>query len=107
MTQQSPPIAPPLLEFDKITVFLGDKKVLDSLSVVINEGENITILGPNGAGKISFIKTITREYHPVVSSTTLPFRVRGMEVWDVFELRSFLGIVSNELQYTFMRELSR
>jgi iron complex transport system ATP-binding protein len=111
MTQQppytKPPLLkPPLLEFDRITVFLGDKKVLDSLSVTINEGENVAILGPNGAGKSSFIKTITREYHPVVSGDGITFRMRGKEVWDVFELRSFLGVVSNDLQYTFMRELS-
>ena len=96
----------PLLEFDRITVFRGDKKVLDSLSVTIHEGENIAILGPNGAGKSSFIKTITREYNPVVSGDDVTFRMRDREVWDVFELRSLLGIVSNDLQYTFMRELS-
>ena len=56
----------PLLEFENITVCKGDKKVLDSLSVTIHEGENIAILGPNGAGKSSFIKTITREYYPII-----------------------------------------
>jgi iron complex transport system ATP-binding protein len=106
MTLHLPHTTPPLLEFDKITVFLGDKKVLNSLSVTIHEGENIAILGPNGAGKSSFIKTITREFYPVVSGDGITFRMRGQEVWDVFELRSFLGVVSNDLQYTFMRELS-
>jgi iron complex transport system ATP-binding protein len=106
MTQQPPPAPPPLLEFDRVTVFLGDKKVLNSLSVTIREGENIAILGPNGAGKSSFIKTITRELYPVLSGDDVTFRMRGREVWDVFELRSLLGVVSNDLQYTFMRELT-
>jgi len=105
MTSRTPPTAPPLLEFDNVTVYRGDKKVLDSLSVTIREGENVAILGPNGAGKSSFIKTITREYNPVVAVDGFTFRMRGREVWDVFELRSFLGVVSNDLQYTFMREL--
>jgi iron complex transport system ATP-binding protein len=106
MTKYPPPAAPPLLEFDNVTVFRGDKKVLDSLSVTISEGENIAILGPNGAGKSSFIKTITREFYPAQSTHGFTFRMRGREVWDVFEMRSHLGVVSNDLQYTFMRELS-
>ena len=106
MTKHVPQVAPPLLEFDNVTVFRGDKKVLDSLSVTISEGENIAILGPNGAGKSSFIKTITREFYPAQCAHGFTFRMRGREVWDVFEMRSHLGVVSNDLQYTFMRELS-
>ena len=106
MTKHPKPPVPPLLEFDNVTVIRGDKKVLDSVSVTIREGENIAILGPNGAGKSSFIKTITREFYPAQSDDGFTFRMRGREAWDVFELRSLLGIVSNDLQYTFMRELS-
>ena len=96
----------PLLEFENVTVFKGDNKVLDSLSVVIREGENIAILGPNGAGKSSFIQTITREIYPVISDDHTLFRCRGKEVWDVFLMRSVFGIVSNDLQYTFTRDMS-
>ena len=97
---------PPLLEFKNITVIKGDKKVLDSLSVTIREGENIAILGPNGAGKSSFIQTITRELYPVISEDDTVFRCRGKEVWDIFLLRSVFGIVSNDLQYTFTRDMT-
>ena len=97
---------PPLLEFGNVTVFKGDKKVLDALSVTIREGENIAILGPNGAGKSSFIQTITREIYPVISDDHTLFRCRGKEVWDVFLMRSVFGIVSNDLQYTFTRDMS-
>ncbi len=96
----------PLLEFENITVIKGDKKVLDSLSVTIREGENIAILGPNGAGKSSFIQTITREIYPVISEDHTVFRCRGKEVWDVFLMRSVFGIVSNDLQYAFTRDMT-
>ena len=96
----------PLLEFSNVTVFHGDKKVLDSLSITIREGENIAILGPNGAGKSSFIRTILREFYPVPGDDKVIFRMHGREVWDVFELRSTIGIVSNDLQFTFNRPLS-
>lgn len=99
-------ITGPLVEFDNITVIKDDRVVLDRLSVTIGEGENIAVLGPNGAGKSSFIKTITREYYPVIGDGPVTFRVRGGDVWDVFDLRSTIGIVSNDLQQTFTRNMS-
>ncbi len=106
---RSPPLPgerPPLLEFENITVFHGDRKVLGNISITVREGEHLAILGPNGAGKSSFIKTITRELYPLADGRESIFRVRGQDVWDVFELRSSLGIVSNDLQYTFTREIT-
>jgi iron complex transport system ATP-binding protein len=97
---------PPLLEFAGVTVWQGSKKVLDSLSVTIGEGENVAILGPNGAGKSSLVKTILRQLYPDPTAPGLVFRIRGKEVWDVFELRSTIGIVSNDLQSTFAREIT-
>ncbi len=96
----------PLLEFRNVTVLKGKKKLLDNISVTIREGEHIAILGPNGAGKSSFIKAISREYYPVLQDDDVVFRMWGQDVWQVSDLRSLLGIVSNDLQYTFTRELS-
>ncbi len=84
----------------------GKKKILDSLSLTLEEGENIAILGPNGAGKSSFIKTINREYYPLLQGEGVLFRVRGREIWDVFDLRSTFGIVSNDLVYACSREMT-
>jgi iron complex transport system ATP-binding protein len=96
----------PLLEFRNVTVIKGKKKVLDGISITICEGEQIAILGPNGAGKSSFIKAISREYYPVLQDDDVVFRIWGQDVWHVTDLRSLLGIVSNDLQYTFTREIS-
>jgi iron complex transport system ATP-binding protein len=96
---------PPLLEFENLTVIKGDKNVLESLTVTIHEGEHIAILGPNGAGKSSFIKAVNREYYPQLHEGVV-FRIRGEEVWDVFAMRSFFGIVSNDLQFAYTREVS-
>jgi iron complex transport system ATP-binding protein len=96
----------PLLEFRNLTIVKGDKKVLDNISVTMCEGEHIAILGPNGAGKSSFIKTISREYYPVIQDDDVRFRIWGRDIWNVADLRSLLGVVSNDLQYTFNREIS-
>lgn len=96
---------PPLLDFAGITVMAGNTKVLDSVSVTIREGEHVAILGPNGSGKSSFIRTITREYYPV-KQDGIRFRIRGQDVWRIEDLRSSLGIVSGDLQYTFTRDIT-
>ncbi|MCK9580700.1 MAG: ATP-binding cassette domain-containing protein [Methanoregula sp.] len=96
---------PPLLEFSNIDVWQGTKKALNSLAVTVGEGEHVAILGPNGAGKSTFIKTVTRELYPDANVPGLVYRVHGQDVWDVFSLRSTIGIVSNDLQYTFTREI--
>ncbi len=99
-------VAAPLLEFENVTVFRGGTRVLDHISVILQEEEHVAILGPNGAGKSSFVKTITREFYPAIQENGTVFRIWGKEVWDVFDLRPLLGIVSNDLQQTFVRDIS-
>lgn len=99
--------APPLLEFANVTVMKGEKRLLDNVSVSIGEGEHVAILGPNGSGKSSFIRTVNREFYPVsTAGCRVIFRIRGIDVWDVFDLRSTFGIVSPDLQYTFTRDVT-
>lgn len=74
-----------------VTVIKGDKIVLESLSVTIQEDEHIAIPGPNGAGKSSFIKAVNREYYPHLHDDVV-FRIRREDVWDVFAIAIlFLG----------------
>jgi iron complex transport system ATP-binding protein len=96
----------PLLEFGNVSVFNGGRQVLDSLSLTIMDGEHLAILGPNGAGKSSLIKTITREFYPYIDANEVIFRIRGNDAWDVFELRSAFGVVSNDLQQAFARDIT-
>lgn len=97
---------PPLLEFRNVTVMNTGTRVLGPLSVTIREGEHIAVLGPNGAGKSSFIRTVTREYYPRAGDPDVAFRLRGQDVWKIADLRPLLGIVSNDLQYSFTRDLT-
>lgn len=100
-----PDPSPPLLDFANLTVMRGDRKVLDSLSLTLDAGEHLAVLGPNGAGKSSLIRTITREYYPLVEEGRR-FRVLSKEVWNINDLRSMLGIVSHDLQSTLSREIT-
>jgi iron complex transport system ATP-binding protein len=56
----------------------------------------VCILGPNGCGKSTLIKTVTRECYPLAREGS-SISILGRERWNVFELRSLLGIVSPDL----------
>jgi iron complex transport system ATP-binding protein len=92
MTQSSSP----LLELQNVSVIRGTSVALDRLSLRIERGEHVCILGPNGSGKSTLIKTITRECYPVLAEGS-SIRILGRDLWNVFELRSLLGIVSPDL----------
>jgi iron complex transport system ATP-binding protein len=92
----------PLLELCDATVVLGGTRVLDSLTLSIAAGEHTAILGPNGAGKSTFVKLLTLQQYPLPSNGTPPIRVMGRDRWEVFALRSQLGIVSADLHDRFV-----
>ena len=98
---------PVLLELNDASVVLGGTRVLDRLTLSIRVGEHTAILGPNGAGKSTLIKLLTLQQYPAVEeregfSRAASIRVFGEERWDVFELRSKLGIVSADLHDRFV-----
>jgi iron complex transport system ATP-binding protein len=87
---------PLLLELEKVTVVRGERAALRNVSLLIDAGEHVCILGPNGCGKSTLIKTITRECYPLAQKGSW-MRILGRERWDIFELRSHLGIVTPDL----------
>ena len=86
----------PLLELEKVSVMRGERAALREVSLRIEAGEHVCILGPNGCGKSTLIKTITRECYPLARQGSR-MRILGRERWDIFELRSHLGIVTPDL----------
>jgi iron complex transport system ATP-binding protein len=96
----------PLIEFQDVTVYRGEKIALDGITLSIQAGEHVAILGPNGCGKSTLIKTITRECYPRYSGNGAGLRIFGQECWSVFDLRALLGIVSNDLMQSCARDIS-
>lgn len=85
---------PPLLELCNASVMRGDQVVLKEMNLRIEVGEHVAILGPNGCGKSTLVRTLAREFYPLYRPGSY-IRLFGREVWNVFELWSLLGIVSN------------
>ncbi|GAC1620972.1 MAG: ABC transporter ATP-binding protein [Candidatus Acidiferrum sp.] len=90
------PISPSLLALVHVTVLRGHHPALNDVTLRIEAGENVCILGPNGSGKSTLIKTITRECYPLAREGS-SISIMGKDRWNIFELRSHLGIVSQDL----------
>jgi iron complex transport system ATP-binding protein len=90
----------PILEMQNVTAYRGRTRVFESLSLEIPLGCHAVILGPNGAGKSTLLKLLSREIYPVAQPGS-SVRIFGKEDWNVWELRSRLGIVSDDLQTSY------
>src|SRR5262249_34692118 len=96
---------PPLIEFTNVSVMRGDRLALADVNLDLGVGEHIAILGPNGCGKSTLIKVMTRECYPLLEDNS-SVRILGEEMWNVFELRKLLGIVSADLMAACTRSVS-
>jgi len=93
----------PVLELLNASVIKADRHVLNNLSLTIGVGEHTAIVGPNGAGKSVLVRLLTHEDRAVAPADgSSPVRVFGDDNWNVFELRSQLGIVSADLHQRFV-----
>jgi iron complex transport system ATP-binding protein len=93
----------PVLELSEATVVKDGRRVLDRLNLRIAGGEHTAIIGPNGAGKSVLVSLLTQEQRALAPTNgTPPVRIFGRQNWDLFELRSQLGIISSGLHQQFV-----
>lgn len=94
-------LIPKVIEIKNATVYRGRTRVFDRLSLEIIQGQSVAILGPNGSGKSTLLKLLSREIYPVRQEGSY-LKVLGEDLWNVWELRAHLGMVSQELQEHYM-----
>ncbi|MFC2157680.1 energy-coupling factor ABC transporter ATP-binding protein [Acidobacteriota bacterium] len=80
----------PAVEVEHLSFAYEDKKVLDDVSLTVEEGECFGIIGPSGAGK----STLLLHLNGILFGEGI-VRVCGMEVQkeSLFEVRQRLGLV--------------
>jgi len=93
-----------LLDIHDVSAFRGSTRVFDGFTLRIEEGCSTAVIGPNGAGKTTLLKLISGELRPVFSPGS-HIKVFGKERWNVWELRSHLGIVSYDLQHEYLADV--
>ncbi len=89
----------PVLELEDVTVWRGDNKVFDGLSLRVEAGERVAILGPNGAGKSTLLALISGDIHPVAGQGCA--RLFGEACWSLYDLRERVGLVTPEQRSLF------
>ena len=89
-----------IIDLQNITVFQGRNKILDKFSLTIDESQSTVILGPNGCGKTTLLKLLNREIY-IVEEKNSSLKIFEKDRWNVDELRSNLGVVSQHLQYGY------
>ncbi len=85
-----------MIHLRHVTVKRQNRLLLDDLSLDIEEGQHVAIIGPNGAGKSTLVRVITKDIHPI-QSEDMEMTIYGKRLWNVFDLRTRLGIVSDRL----------
>lgn len=90
------------LELRNVSVVRDGKYILHSVDLDILERENVAVIGPNGSGKTTLIKLLRGDIHPYYDEDDpASMRIFGMERWNLFDVRSRMGVVSMDLQSMF------
>jgi iron complex transport system ATP-binding protein len=89
-----------IIDLQNITVFQGRNKILDNFSLTIDESQSTVILGPNGSGKTTILKLLNRELY-IVEDKKSSLKIFEKDRWNVDDLRSNLGVVSQHLQHGY------
>jgi len=74
-----------VLDIRQMTMDFGGLRALDSIDLVVNQGEIVALIGPNGAGKTTLFNCITGIYNPtkgdvnLVTANEVPHRLNGLK----------------------------
>ena len=85
-----------MIEVKNITKTYGNKKVVDNISLNIQEGKITSFIGPNGAGKSTTIKTLLNFIFPTSGSA----KILGKDIVSESKLiKEFTSYVPSEVRY--------
>lgn len=90
----------PIVQLKNVTKTMNKRKIIDNLSLDLNEGEVFGFLGPNGAGKTTTIRMMVG----LISMTEGDVIIRGNSIRQDFEkaIRHVGAIVENPEMYKYL-----
>ena len=81
-----------VVDFQDVTVIRSGRRLIDSVTWQVEEGQRWAVMGPNGAGKSTLLSIAAARLHPTSGTVDLLDEVLGAV--DVFELRPRIGLSS-------------
>jgi ABC-2 type transport system ATP-binding protein len=78
-----------MIEVSSLTRIFNGFKAVDSIDLVVGEGEVFGLLGPNGAGKTTTVRMLSCLIRPTSGTA----RVCGLDVYDMNGAREIRGMV--------------
>ncbi len=88
-----------MLEATNISKRIGQKKLLDDVSVRVRPSEVVAILGPNGAGKSTLLRILSNEFSPTAGQAMLCNR--PLTEWPPLERARTLAVLPQHSSLTF------
>lgn len=82
-----------------LTLQIGRKRLLDTVTLAVSPGEVLALLGPNGAGKSTFLKVLSGEFSQVEDQVMLNGRSRTD--WQGNELARTVGVLPQHSELAF------
>jgi len=88
-----------MVRTERLDVSYGDTRVLEAVSLAVQEGSFIGILGPNGCGKTTLLRALSRIIEPAAGTVM----VDGREIGEYSSrgLATIMGAVPQETAVTF------
>jgi len=86
-----------MLKIENVSKSFKDRKVLDSLSLTVDDGTIFGLVGVNGAGKSTLFRLIAGVYRPDAGRILLD----GADTYADETVRSSIAFVSDETQFPF------
>jgi osmoprotectant transport system ATP-binding protein len=84
----------PVVEFRNASFRIGDKAILNNLTLSIEEGDTLVLLGRSGSGKTTALRLINGMIFP--TSGEVLVEGRATTAWDLIRLRRGIGYVIQE-----------
>lgn len=89
------------LALNNINIKLGDKQIIQDVSMSVEKGEFVGIIGPNGSGKSTLLRTIYRIIEP--TNGTILFDGQNLKNVKLSESAKKMGVVGqfNSMSFDF------
>jgi len=86
-------------EIEKLNFYYQEQKVIDNISISLNEGKFYGIVGPNGSGKTTFIDLITKHLMP--TSGSIKYKEKKLILYSKKELSKEIALVPQNFYINF------